>query len=154
MVEIKKVVARELYDIRLKVLREGKQDVSLAVFEGDDDATSAHFKLLESGQLAGCVSVIKEGKGNENEYRLRGLAVYEEYRGKGYGISLIKMAEYYAFVTVGAEILWLNSRVHAEGLYLKQGYKKQGDVFMIENVGEHVLMIKNKSEYKTCCHKL
>lgn len=152
MIEIKRVRAEELYPMRLELLRGGSTDVSKAVFDGDDEKDSKHFMLREGGEEAGIVTVIRRsGEFEGKVFQMRGLAVKEEKRRKGYAAALIKAAEYYVFIEMGAEILWLNSRTRVIGLYEKAGYKSSGELFEIEGVGEHILMYKKREDYKTGC---
>ena len=171
MIEIKRVGAEELYPIRLEVLRNGSKNTEDAVFAGDDAPMTMHAGIY-CDELAGCVSVMEEyseeisriADGVEIKtdavrnagfgkllMRMRGLAVYEKFRGQGLSFSLVRYAEFFAFAEKGAAVLWLNAREHVVGLYEKMGYKKLGEPFNIENVGMHYLMYKPASEYSAGC---
>lgn len=171
MIEIKRVKAEELYPIRLKVLRNDSQNTVDAIFVGDNDSNTMHAGIYNE-ELMGCVSVMEEASDEitrlveadesipavlrmmgfgKRLMRMRGLAVYEQYRGQGLSFSLVRYAEFYAFAEKGASALWLNAREHVVGLYEKFGYKKIGDAFNIENVGMHYLMYKPASAYSAGC---
>ena len=113
-------------------------------FDGDDDLSTVHFGLFENGLLCGVASVFGNdhaGFDAENQLQLRGMAVLENCRGKGYGAQLVGRAEKYASEK-GTSLLWFNARIVAVPFYEKCGYRKSGEGFDIAGIGLHYVMFK------------
>jgi predicted GNAT family N-acyltransferase len=68
------------------------------------------------------------------------IAVIREYRGKGLGNSIIKAAED-CIKEMGGKKAMLSAQVRVSDFYKKQGYMKQGDVFMDQDC-PHIWMDK------------
>ena len=153
MIEIRKVGAEELYPLRLRVLRNGSVNPADAMFAGDEDEDSVHIALIDGG-IVGCASLIRSSNEfleAENPYRLRGVAVAPESRGKGYARAIAAYAEYCAFEEKNADILWFYARERAAAFYEKLGYKHTGDALDIEGIGTHFLMYKTVADFHPGC---
>jgi len=147
---IRQISSHETYPVRHPVLRTGKA-LEACVFEGDDDVTTVHFGLFEDETLCGVVSVFKNDSTlffDENQLQLRGMAVLETRRGKGYGEKLLRHAETFASEK-RATLLWFNARIVAVPFYEKCGYKKIGDGFNIGDIGMHYVMFKFAPDFGT-----
>lgn len=79
--------------------------------------------------------------GIQNAYQLRGMAVLEEYQGKGVGKILLTFAENLA-KEKDTQTLWMNARVSALDFYRNSGYKILGEVFEVPGIGPHYVMFK------------
>lgn len=142
-INIKQIASQQTFPVRQPVLRPGKP-VASCIFDGDDDETTVHFGLYESGELAGVASVFKVNNDvftEENQYQLRGMAVLSHHQKKGFGEKLIEAAEAYA-AGQKAELLWFNAREIAVGFYERAGCQKQGGPFTIADIGPHFVMYK------------
>ena len=141
--EIKKISSLETYPVRHEVLRKGKP-IETCQFKDDDEENTSHFGLLSKDKLVGIISVFKE-KNNlfpeTNQYQIRGMAVLEEFRGKGFGAELVKEAENHC-INLNADLIWFNARENAVLFYEKLDYKIIGDSFLIPDVGIHFAMYK------------
>jgi GNAT superfamily N-acetyltransferase len=103
-----------------------------------------HFGLYQKEQLIGIISIFKE-KNNlfqeKNQFQIRGMAVLEEFQGKGFGAELVKVAENYC-INQNVDLIWFNAREKAIPFYKKLGYTSIGDSFLIPDVGIHFAMYK------------
>ncbi|MQP25419.1 GNAT family N-acetyltransferase [Flavobacterium sp. LMO8] len=141
--EIKKINSIDTYPVRHEVLRKGKP-IESCQFKGDDDENTVHFGLFLEDKLVGIISIFKEK--NElfseiNQFQIRGMAVLEEFQGKGFGAELVKETENYC-VNLKTDLIWFNARENAVPFYKKLGYTTIGDSFLIPDVGIHFAMYK------------
>jgi len=141
--EIKKINSIDTYPVRHEVLRKGKP-IETCQFKGDDDKNTVHFGLYQNERLIGIISIFKE-KNNLfseiNQFQIRGMAVLEEFQGKGFGAELVKEAENHC-INLNADLIWFNARENAVFFYKKLDYTTIGDSFLISDVGIHFAMYK------------
>jgi len=141
--EIKKINAIDTYPVRQEVLRKGKP-IETCEFKGDDDENTMHFGLYQKEQLIGIISIFKE-KNNlfqeKNQFQIRGMAVLEEFQGKGFGAELVKVVENHC-INLNVDLIWFNAREIAVTFYKKLDYTSIGDCFLIPDVGIHFAMYK------------
>lgn len=141
--EIKKISSIETYHVRHEVLRKGKP-IETCQFKGDDDDNTTHFGLFLENKLVGIISIFKENNTlfpESNQFQIRGMAVLEEFQGKGLGAELVKKAENYC-INLNTDLIWFNARENAVPFYKKLDYKIMGDSFLIPDVGIHFVMCK------------
>ncbi len=143
IVNILEITSAESIAVRHPVLRQGKPLESCA-FADDDAATTVHFGVFVNNSLSGVASVFEKSSphfDDENQFQLRGMAVLREMQGLRLGEKLLKRAEEFATHKKG-DLMWFNAREIAFGFYEKFGYKRIGEMFVIENVGPHSVMFK------------
>lgn len=143
MPEIREITATETYPVRHPVLRAGKS-VETCRFDEDDSGSTTHFGLFEHGKLSGVASLFRNSHPGFNEprqFQLRGMAVLDDYRGRGFGEQLVQTAEEKA-MRAAADLIWFNARINAVGFYEKCGYKITGKPFEIGDIGLHFVMFK------------
>ena len=141
---IKEITTRDTFLVRNLVLRP-KKPVETCFFDGDDLEQTKHFGYFDDGKIVGVVSVYKNKNSifkSPNQYQIRGMAILEEFQGKGFGELLVKHCEYY-LINNNANLIWFNARETAVIFYEKLGYTKNGFPFEITDVGIHFLMFKN-----------
>ena len=141
--EIKKINSIDTYPVRHEVLRKGKP-IETCQFKGDDDENTVHFGLYQNERLIGIISIFKEKNdlfSETNQFQIRGMAVLEEFQGKGFGAELVKEAENHC-ISLNANLIWFNARENAIPFYKKLDYKIIGDSFLIPDVGIHFVMYK------------
>ena len=141
--KIKKISSIETYTVRHEVLRKGKP-IETCQFKGDDDDNTTHFGLFLENKLVGIISIFKENNTlfpESNQFQIRGMAVLEEFQGKGLGAELVKKAENYC-INLNTDLIWFNARENAVPFYKKLDYKIMGDSFLIPDVGIHFVMCK------------
>jgi ribosomal protein S18 acetylase RimI-like enzyme len=141
MVEVRKITARETYEIRLKVLRINSP-LSYK-FQGDLDGDTFHLGAFENKKLLTVASFVKSTHPSltGSQYHLRGMATLESFQNRGFGKILLQEAEV-RLRSLDTEALWCNARVIAFDFYLKQGFEFFGEIFNIEDVGPHAVMVK------------
>ena len=141
--EIKKISSVETYPVRHEVLRKGKP-IETCLFKGDDDENTIHFGLYQNERLIGIISIFKEKNdlfSETNQFQIRGMAVLEEFQGKGFGAELVKEAENHC-ISLNTDLIWFNARENAVPFYEKLDYEIIGDSFLIPDVGIHFVMYK------------
>ena len=141
--EIKKINSIDTYPVRHEVLRKGKP-IETCQFKGDDDENTIHFGLYQNERLIGIISIFKEKNdlfSETNQFQIRGMAVLEEFQGKGFGAKLVKEAENHC-INLNTNLIWFNARENAVPFYKKLNYIIIGDSFLIPDVGIHFAMYK------------
>ena len=133
-VEITQVGANKLYAIRHRSLRIG-QPVGTERMPGiDEHPQTIHLLLTVNNQPAGCATFMPEQNQN-SKWRLRGMAIDESHRRKGYGKKLLN----YFIAQHGASI-WCNARTSACKFYQSCGFVAEGEEFDISPIGPHYVM--------------
>ncbi len=143
MIEIRQISSIETYPVRHSVLRQGKPLESCR-FEGDDDESTVHLGLFYNGRISGALSIFDRKNPEfpvKHQRQLRGMAVLDDFQGKGFGRMLITEAE-----KIGRHrkvgLYWFNARIKAVPFYEKLGYGITGDAFDIPGIGDHYVMYK------------
>jgi len=123
---------KELIDLRQKVLHPGGPR-DRVVYAEDSDESTLHLILKENKKIVACGTLIDEGGG---VFRIRGMAVSDNFRGRGVGSSLV---EYFIdhVKKHNGHLVWCNGRVKALSLYERHGFVKNGDVFDVFGSGPH-----------------
>ena len=143
MIQISEISALETFSVRLPVLRPGKP-VESCHFEGDDLETTKHFGLFDNEILAGIISVFKQNHtafANDNQFQIRGMAVLENFRKRGFGEQLVRHVENYVKEQNG-DLIWFNAREVAVKFYSNLDYQIVSGAFDIPDVGIHYMMYK------------
>lgn len=141
MLEVKRVKAAEVRPLRRAVLRPHQRPEEL-VYPDDDGPDTLHTAGYLDGLLVATASVYREpppGGPDTNGWRLRGMAVLPEYRGKGYGAQLLEACIAHALERGGTQ-MWCNARSTAAGFYRALGFEAKGEEFDLPGIGAHYLM--------------
>ena len=133
---IKLINAEQTFPLRKAVLRKNMPNEPHE-FNGDFEENTFHLGYFENDEIIGIVTIIKKGK----IAQLRGMAVAEDYQGKGIGKQLVLEAENILKNNKFTKI-WMNARENAVPFYEKLGYKIEGEIFIIKPIGFHYLMSK------------
>jgi GNAT superfamily N-acetyltransferase len=137
------VAAALVRPLRRTVLRPGQAPEEL-IYAGDDAPDSRHLAVSAAGEIVGIASVMADGYPPEprtGDWRIRGMAVEPDRRGRGIGRALLAACEDHAR-SRGATRLWCNARIDARNLYANVGMAQEGDEFEIKGIGRHLLMSK------------
>lgn len=139
---VKTIDTEETINIRHKVLRQGRPRED-CYFPNDNLSTTVHYGIYEGKTLAGIATFLEENHPDfEGEHlQLRGMAVLDQYKAKGYGKLLLEAGEQLANQKK-KQYIWCNARIIAKPFYEKMGYKTFGDSFEIPKVGTHFVMFK------------
>ena len=143
-IHIREIPASAVYSVRQAVLRPGRP-LDECVFEGDTSGNTFHFGLFMDENLIGVASFMKNSNPlfkDAEQYQLRGMAVLSEFKGQGFGASLLIEGEEKLKNLVSHPFLWFNARDHAIGFYEKFGYKTIGEKFDVPGVCQHIVMFK------------
>ena len=127
--------------LRGTVLRPGRP-LSELFFDADEDPRSGHYAVRAEGRIVGVATVMPDGHPRDprpGDWRIRGMAVEEAYRGAGIGGALLAACEAHARRGGGSR-LWCNARTGARNLYLRGGLHIEGEEFEIPGIGPHFLM--------------
>lgn len=147
---IVRISTEQTYPLRQRILRPG-QPLSACYFPGDDQAIHLGCELEK--KLVGVLSLYNEDVSGLvsskqapslqqlKQWRIRGVAVDENYRRKGFASALLNAAEAEVIKERGSW-LWCNARVNINELYLAHDFSIDGEKFMIEGIGEHFRMHK------------
>lgn len=138
---IQPVTARDLLPLRHALLRP-HQPEETCVFPGDNDPTTIHLGAFMLDEMIGIASLYQESHKTitaGSGFRLRGLAIKDALRRRGYGQALLQAVEEQAQAQ-GADYLWANARITALDFYAKAGYSIGEEEFIVPGVGPHRLV--------------
>ena len=143
---IRAITAAETYPLRQQILRP-HQTLAEVGFDGDDDPSAAHFGAFAGEVLVGIASVLEQARPGaappaEGVWRVRGMATLPEVRGGGYGAKLLDACLEHARAH-GGTTAWCNARVPAVDFYSRAGFRAEGGVFELPDIGPHVVMTRS-----------
>ena len=130
--------------VRSAVLRCGTPS-SDPRYERDDRPDTVHLGVEVAGEIVGVSTWMSEtfpARPDATAVRLRGMAVRESHRGRGWG-ALLLAAGLDRAAMCGASIAWAAARDTAAPFYEKLGWCIEGDGFVDEatGLGHHVMWI-------------
>ncbi|ACT96468.1 GNAT family N-acetyltransferase [Dyadobacter fermentans] len=125
-IEIQKVTAGDLIDIRHSVLWPDKPREFVKVPEDD---SGIHFGLYFSGELVSVISLFADGQ----DIRFRKFATLPDFQGKGLGSKLLQHAISYAKAQ-GYKRMWCDARTDALRFYERFGFQKFSEPFLKEHI--------------------
>jgi GNAT superfamily N-acetyltransferase len=139
-IQIERVAAQEIIDLRHAVLRAGLPRES-ARFSGDDDSETVHLAVKDGAKIVGCATVLVNEWNGERACQLRGMAVDPIYRRRGVGMKLLVEVDRIAAEN-GVRILWANARKPVAEFYRKYGWEIVSDEFEVPTAGPHFKMTR------------
>ena len=129
---------QEVYNLRETILRI-PIGLSLKDENLSTDAQNTIFVAEDQDKIMGCVMLYPIA--DEDKIKLRQMAVYDEFQGKGIGRKLVEAAEQYA-KEQGYSAIILHARKVSEGFYKKLGYDTTSSEFTEVGI-PHVVMEKD-----------
>ncbi|MBD0825487.1 GNAT family N-acetyltransferase [Aestuariibaculum marinum] len=135
--------ASETIPVRHPVLRPGKP-IESCNFDGDNLETTFHLGIFLNNQIVGVVSYFKNCNDlltESSQYQLRGMAVLEDFQGKGLGNLLVQQGDT-LLREKKIKTLWCNAREVATTFYQKNNFTIIGEPFNIKDIGLHYVMYK------------
>ena len=132
------VDAGRTWHVRHRNLRQGQPFETVDYGEVDRLSSTVHLVLTMGDQEIGCATIMKEERAGGFGYRIRGMAVDEEYRGYGFGRRLMEGCQ-----NLAQELqtgLWCNARNNAIPSYVACGFQQVGEEFDIPNIGPHFVL--------------
>lgn len=142
--EVKQIDAKDTYDLRLKILRPNAT-IEQCQYPGDTDDLTFHLGAFKDDKLVSVASFYMDNHPTieaDYQFRLRGMATLDDFRGEGMSSSLLRTA-FPLIKKNHVNTIWCNARTSAIGFYKKVGFEQIGGEFDIEGIGPHVLMVKN-----------
>ena len=140
---VKTISAEQAHDVRHPILRKHKPREA-CMFVEDHDKTTLHIGLFYGTRHIGTVTFIANAHPSYNEntqYQLRGMAVLEDFQGKGLGRLMVDEGER-ILQTRSSQRIWLNARIKALNFYKKLGYEICSEEFEVPIFGPHYQMTK------------
>ena len=137
--QIKEITALETYPIRHPLLRKG-QPLESCKLENDEHPSSIHLGTYIDARLVAVLSALPNLCPDYNTlkaYQLRAMAVEPKYQRKKIASSMIQYLYNKIIEKGGIELIWLNARVAANKLYIKNGFEPIGAPFSIKPIGTH-----------------
>jgi len=140
---VKQISTEDTIAVRHPVLRKGRPRKD-CYFTGDNDPGTFHLGIFDKNQLLGVATFLQNNyTGLPGKHlQLRGMAVLENYQGKGLGTLILKNAEVMA-QNKNIHTIWCNARIIAVPFYQKLGFQKIGKPFEITPIGIHYVMYKS-----------
>jgi GNAT superfamily N-acetyltransferase len=121
--------------LRMKVLYPGLSE-SKQFYPGDEDPTAVHVGAFDGETLVGIASLYDREDGT---MQLRGMAVDTSLQRGGVGAAIVRFSEQVARGR-GCPSLWCNARLAAVGFYERLGWRTEGDLFDVPDIGPHYVM--------------
>ena len=143
-IQIKEILAKQTYELRHPLLRKG-QPYDSCQLENDNHLQSIHLGAYSSSQLVGILSAMPNCCPDYNDqiaFQLRAMAVHPEFQRRKIASQLIQNIVRRLKEDSKVENIWLNARVNANALYLKNGFQAIGTPFEIKPIGVHQRFIK------------
>jgi ribosomal protein S18 acetylase RimI-like enzyme len=140
-VYIRPISAAQTRPLRSELLRPFQKPEEL-VFDGDDAVDSLHLGAFLDDELVGIASVSRDSPPGENDpsvWKLRGMAVRPEVRGRGYGRALVESCLLHV-QRQGGRMLWCSGRTSAIGFYRSLGFEAVGEEYEVAGTGAHYRM--------------
>lgn len=140
-ISVRQVPAESTHVMRQRILR-AHQNLEEMDYPGDRDAETVHFGAFAGQELVGIASIYQQPWGRDprpGDWRLRGMAVHESWRGAGVGTALLAACAKHIDSRAGKR-LWCNARTPACGFYEGFGLSVQSEVWDGGSIGPHVDM--------------
>lgn len=139
MAELLLVDAETCRPVRAAVLRPHRP-AEENVYPRDDDERTLHVALEERGRIVGVGTMLPDDEGapGGERWRIRGMAVLPEHRGRGFGRMMLRTLLAVAAKRGGG--LWCRARTDVVGFYEREGLVACGEPFEVDGLGPHVVM--------------
>ena len=134
---VAEVPAEATYELRRRVLREGRADAEVR-FAGDDAAGALHLAVVdEDGRPLAVATATPQAcprREGRRAWKVRGMAVEPERRGEGLGARLLEEIGSRA-AAGGVEVLWADGRDTSLGFYQRRGWVVEGEGYLTPATG-------------------
>jgi ribosomal protein S18 acetylase RimI-like enzyme len=125
--------------LRDRVLRTG-MPAGRSIYPGDAAPDTLHLGAFVNGQMAAVATVCHQsmpGTSMAGQWRLRGMATLEEFRGNGLGRRLAERCAAHAADCRGS-LLWCSARMAAVPFYRSLGFEERGEKFHLPQYSSEV----------------
>jgi len=134
-----------MIDLRQKILHP-KGERSRVLYSFDDHSEAMHFGVYtENLELVACGSLLPESEDlifSSSVSRIRGMAVDEDFQKQGLGQLVLEELLKNALKNKRSKV-WCNARTSILDFYLRRGFFKQGEEFILPGNIPHYKLIKN-----------
>lgn len=144
-IDILRISVDEARTIRDAVLR-STLPAGGSIYPGDDAADTLHIGAFVNGEFGAVATICREPmpeESNSNEWRLRGMATLEKFRGIGLGRCLAEKCFAHA-ANNGGILLWGSARISAATFYRSLGFKKQGKPFRLPEYSNEIYILMRR----------
>jgi predicted GNAT family N-acyltransferase len=140
-IKIQQITTEQALIVRAPVLRKNQPIERASIIE-DNFPETIHVGAFMNNDIIGTSTIYPENRNDDNnEWRLRGMAILENYQSKGIGGKLLN--ECFIFIKLKhGEILWCNARIKAVNFYIRFGFSICSQEFDIPTIGPHFQMEK------------
>jgi GNAT superfamily N-acetyltransferase len=136
-VRVVEVTAEATYDLRLRVLRQGRADAAVG-FDGDDAGGVLHLAVVDGEQrplaVATTIPATCPRREGRRAWKVRGMAVEPEHQNCGLGGQLVGEIEARA-AAAGVEVLWADARDDVLSFYQRHGWSVEGEGYVTPATG-------------------
>lgn len=133
--------------VRHHVLRP-HQTPEETISRGDVHPDAIHLGAYSDGSLIGVLSAGPESFPHMEVarcWKLRGFAVYPNYRGQSIGTALLERL-ISSLRARECSFVWGLARASALGIYSRAGFRTYGEVFDVDRVGPHYIIVSQLGE--------
>jgi predicted GNAT family N-acyltransferase len=130
-----------IVNLRHKVLRPGFS-ISEVEFKEDKLPETRHYAAHYKNKSIACLTLMNSKYAGNEAWRLRAMAVEQQYRGKGLGRELLSFTLNDLMVNNLSKTIWCYSRVTSEAFYKKFDFVTEGQNFLFGNAGESIKMVR------------
>lgn len=141
--DIKQIKPEDTYEMRHKILRP-TQPFEASQYEEDNLPGAFHLGAFHEGELVSIASFYQEKHPDfedEVQYRLRGMATLEAYRGQKFGRALLNHAKG-LLKEKHTGLLWCHASVNVSDYYKDFGFREYGRAFVTGSTGARIVMYK------------
>lgn len=141
-VVIRLATVEEILNLRHKILRKGFP-IEEVMFEEDPWESTRNYAIFrDDGYNIACLSLLRADWFGRETWRLRAMAVDEEYQNQGFGSMLMDFMFKDLKKNNLIDDIWLHARTTSEAFYKRYGFITVSDVFGFGNAGLSVKMLK------------
>ena len=132
----------EILELRHKILRNGFP-IHEVMFDEDNIHTTRHYAFFnETAKAIACLTLMKADWEDKSIWRLRAMAVEENFQGNGLGIALLEHALNDLENKNLMDDIWLHARTTSESFYEKFNFQRASDIFEFGNAGPSIKMLR------------
>jgi predicted GNAT family N-acyltransferase len=142
---VRPIQTAETYDLRHTVLRP-TQALAECQYPLDDSPGACHIGCFANDVLVGVGTIFREdqnGRTDRDVWRIRGMAVAPQWRGKGAGGKILRALIAHAETQSRKGQIWCNGRANVRDFYTRFGFAQVGDAFELPHIGLHVVLVKS-----------
>lgn len=136
----------EILNLRHRILRKGFP-IEEVMFEEDKLISTKNYAIFdEKDNVIACLTLMKAEWKNGLIWRLRAMAVDEEFQGNGLGSELLEFALEDLEKSNNMDSIWLHARTTSQNFYKKFDFEVASEVFNFGNAGPSVKMLKKSNK--------